>query len=382
MAENELIDSGTTIPPEAAPVSQPSDAGADVPAKISLRDELKKNFNELREPKELRSKPDKQVDKPAALADGRLRDETGKFLPKEAAEKTPNKTVEAKTAPVETAPKVDASPAPASVPPGLPPGWSPETKAFVNTLPADHPLRKDVEKREKEISDGFKKYSDDAKRYSEIEQVLAPVRSVFQQAGARSDAEAINRLLSWEAAIRQNPAQAIPALARQYGVDLASLAQNPGSNQTPPDAAVQLQQYVQQAIQPVQSELQRIQSERAASEIAQFSKDKPYFEKVKVQMGQLMAQGAAADLDKAYQMAIWSDPETRAELIQKETDAKLATSQQAQADQVQRSQAAKRAAVSPSTRAPAAAQVNGKDHKPGVRGSILKAIADIREERA
>ena len=56
MAENELIDSGTTIPPEAAPVSQPSDAGADVPAKISLRDELKKNFNELREPKELREK--------------------------------------------------------------------------------------------------------------------------------------------------------------------------------------------------------------------------------------------------------------------------------------------------------------------------------------
>jgi hypothetical protein len=249
-------------------------------------------------------------------------------------------------------------------------------------LPPDHPLRKDVAKREAEISSGIKKYSDDAKRYSEIEQVLAPVRSVFQQAGARSDAEAINRLLSWEAAIRQNPAQAIPALARQYGVDLASLAQNPGSNQTPPDAAVQLQQYVQQAIQPVQSELQRIQSERAASEIAQFSKDKPYFEKVKVQMGQLMAQGAAADLDKAYQMAIWSDPETRAELIQKETDAKLATSQQAQADQVQRSQAAKKAAVSPSTRAPAAAQVNGKDHKPGVRGSILKAIADIREERA
>jgi hypothetical protein len=95
-----------------------------------------------------------------------------------------------------------------------------------------------------------------------------------------------------------------------------------------------------------------------------------------------MSQGASPDLDKAYQMATWNDPDIRAELIQKELDGKLAANQQAQADQVQRSQSARKAAVSPSTRAPAAAQVNGKDHKPGVRGSILKAIADIREERA
>ena len=199
----------------------------------------------------------------------------------------------------------------------------------------------------------------------------------------QSDAEAINRLLTWEAQIRNNPAQAIPALARQYGLDLASIAQNPGSHQPPQDVSVtqQLQQLVQQAVQPVQSEMQRIQTERAAGEIAQFSKDKPYFEKVKTTMGQLMAQGAAIDLDKAYQMATWNNPEIRAELIQKQMDEKLAANQQAQAEQVQRSQNARRAAISPSNKAPAPPALNGKEKPKGVRGSIMAAVNELREER-
>jgi hypothetical protein len=145
---------------------------------------------------------------------------------------------------------------------------------------------------------------------------------------------------------------------------------------------LQLQQAIQPYIAPLQSELQRMQSERAQSEISAFSKDKPYFDKVKTTMGQLMAQGAATDLDKAYQMATWNDPDIRAEMIQKELDGRLTANQQAQATQVQRSQTARKAAVSPSTKAPAAPQVNGKDKPKGVRGSILNAIESIREERA
>src|SRR6516162_5599175 len=147
---------------------------------------------------------------------GRLHAEDGKFHPK---------TAEApkEAAPVEK-PKTEkeASPTtPPAVPAGLPPGWSAETKAFVEALPPEHPLRKDVSKREEEVSKGFKEKSDQLKRYQEIEQVLASARPTFQQAGVQSDGEAVRRLFAWESYIRANPRQAIMEIARSYGVDLA-----------------------------------------------------------------------------------------------------------------------------------------------------------------
>lgn len=393
MAEDDLI-SGAEVPSDTPPVgsSPPSNEqtggdGGDKP--LSLREELVKNLNEYREPKELRAKPNdlvlqRSTDKAPGTSDIRPRDAEGKFIPKEEA---PKKTVEAqKAAPVETAPKQDVHPTAASTPPGLPPGWSPETKAFVSALPPDHPLRKDVDKREREVSDGFKKYSEDAKRYSEIEQVLAPVRQTFQQAGVQSDAEAIKRLLFWEGSFRnpQTRMQAFQGLARQYGVDLASLAQSPGSNQTPTDVApqYQLQEAIQPYLAPIHQAFQSMQSERAQSEISAFSKDKPHFETVRTEMGKLIAQGAAADLDSAYQMATWNNPQIRQELINKEVADKLAASQQDQQAQVQRSKNAKAAAISPSQRAPAAPPLNSGKKPAGVRGSIMSAIDEIRENRA
>ena len=89
MAEDQVIDSGTPEPAGASTTSveSPQTAPAE---KISLRDELTKNFNELREPKELRGRkpametPHKGVDasRVGASAD-RARDDTGKFIAKD-----------------------------------------------------------------------------------------------------------------------------------------------------------------------------------------------------------------------------------------------------------------------------------------------------------
>src|SRR5690348_14992160 len=101
MADDIELNSGAgTESPELAPAAAPSspEAGAEAPKKISLRDELTKNFNELREPKELRSrepKAEKPVKAAAKSDDERPRDQTGKFLPKE------DKPVEAQAAPAE-----------------------------------------------------------------------------------------------------------------------------------------------------------------------------------------------------------------------------------------------------------------------------------------
>ena len=357
--------------PDAPPVDQPSNAppttgGEPSDKKLSLREQLSQNFKVARE--KVAKEPDRTPSK--QTLDDRPRDETGKFIPK--AEAAPDKA-----APAEKAPKQEAQPAPAPKPVGgPPPGWSPESKAFYNSLPMDHPLRADIAKRETEVSDGFKKYSDDAKRYQEIEQVLAPARPIYQQNGIRSDAEAIRHLMQWEANIRQNPVAAISQLARSLNIDLASIAQNPPGQSNGQDAVLQYIQPISQQVSSLQGELSRIQSDRAASEIAQFSKDKPYFEKVKTAMGQLMQAGLATDLDSAYQTAIWKDPEIRAEMMQQELDAKVSSHM----EQVQqRATQARKAAISPSGKAPAAPPLNGKEKQKGVRGSILAAVEEIRE---
>ena len=348
MAETELENGSIPVP---AVDNTPETEIAEAPAKLSLRDQLKANFKEAAAP-------------PAELRE-RERDETGKFTPK----------TEAKAP--EPQPKAEAPVTEASKPINPPPGWSAESKAAFAALP-DH-FKNDVIKREKEVSDGFKKYSDDAKKYQEIEQVLSQSRPSYQQHGIRSDAEAISRLMQWEQHIRSNPSAALVNLARQYGIDLASLAQNPGQS----NGQDALQQYIQpisQQINSVQSELARIQSERAQMEITQFSKDKPYFERVKTSMGQLIQAGLADNLETAYQKAIGMDPEIREEIQKAELDKRLSTHTQ---DAQLRSQQARKAAVSPSTRAPSAAvSVNGKSQHKGVKGSILSAIEQLREERA
>lgn len=332
-------------------------------------------------------------DKPASIRDGlnaaikevgekeaRERDQTGKFAKKST------------EAPVEAASKVIPEdkpglfPAPKSA--GIPPGFSTETKAFLDTLPADHPIKRDLEKRETEISNGFKGYSDKAKQYDAIDQAVAPFRSAYQQAGLKSDAEAINRLFQWEQAVRSNPAQTIFQLARQYNVDLSQLAQGhsqaPQGQEIPEHLRPVLDQFGQmsQTVASLQSEIQNSRQEKIASELSTFAKDKPHFEKVRVRMGQMMAAGIASptDLDGAYQMAVRSDPELYEQSVREMDEKRKAEFTQAQASAGKN---ARIAAVSPAPRARVAAPVaNGHDKgAKGVKGSILTAIKELEENQ-
>lgn len=361
---SELADQLTEQPVVADAVipDTPADTGIEAePKRLSLRDELLKSVEEVR-----RGNPNKDP-------------QTGKFTNK------PAETAPKEAAPAAEIPKTgkDVQPtAPSTAAVGPPPGWSQESKAFYNSLPADHPLRKDVLKREEEVSSGFKKYADSDKRYQEIEQVLAPVRQSYQQHGVQSDAEAIKRLFMWERMIRENPAQALPQLARQYGVDLSRAPSSEPS--AAPDVTAQFRPVLDQfgnKIQHLENELQRSQQERISQELTTFAKDHPHFEKVRVAMGQLMQAGAVQpnDLEGAYQKAIWSDENVRKDMLaeaDKKRDAEL------QKAQTERAAKAKAAAVSGPGRAPSApaSGVNGKAK--GVRGDIMKAIEEAREAGA
>jgi hypothetical protein len=185
-------------------------------------------------------------------------------------------------------------------------------------LPADHPIKRDVAKREEEVSNGFKAYSDKAKSFDAIEQVIAPVRSTFQQAGIQSDADAVKALLGWEAGFR-NPAtrlQSFHQLAKTYGIDLSTLVP---SSSGAPSAAQDIPEplrpvidqfgSIQQTVQDVAQRVQTFEQQQINSQFAAFAKDHPHFEAVRGKMGQLMQAGLASDLESAYQQAIQITPE-------------------------------------------------------------------------
>jgi hypothetical protein len=241
-------------------------------------------------------------------------------------------------------------------------------------LPSDHPIKKDVLKREEEVSNGFKQKSDELKRYQEIEQVLSSARPVYQRTGV-NDAEAIKRLFAWEAYIRQNPEQALHEIARQYGVNLTAQPSSPQGD-IPQPVLDQFGQ-LRQAVSATQSEIQRLQDERIASDLRTFAKDHPYFERVRITMGQLTQAGVAPDLDNAYQKAVMLSPDIQAE-INTANEAKKAEEEAKKQAELQRQQQQRaKAAVSPTSRAPSAA-IKVPDKSPGIRGSILQAIEEVR----
>lgn len=336
-----------------------------------------------------RETPDKP-EKPLSIRDGikaaqreveaRARDDKGKFAKK--SEEAPVAAASQEIPPEKTG----LSPTPSkSV--GIPPGFSAETKAFLDTLPQDHPIKRDLEKRETEISNGFKGYSDKAKQYDAIDQAVAPFRSAYQQAGLKSDAEAINRLFQWEQAVRSNPVQSITQLARQYGVDLSQLVQGnsqvPQGQEAPEYIRPILDQYGQlsQSVQSLEARIQEADQQKVTETLSSFAKDKPHFEKVRVRMGQMMAAGIASptDLDGAYQQAVWADAELREALLKEQDDKRQAEFIKTQAAAGRN---ARLAAVSPAPKGRVGAPVaNGHDKGGTIRDSIMAAKKELEENQ-
>ncbi len=301
----------------------------------------------------------------------RLRDEKGKFTaPEKVAAEKPAKA----EASVQTEAKAESKP---SAPP---PGWSQASKDYFNSLPADHPLRQDVDKRELEVSKGFKDYSDKTKQYQEIEQVLAPFRPVYQQYGVKSDAEATKRLFEWEASLRANPAQGIARLAQQFGIDLKQFAQeSPAQVETPEHLRPVLDEVgqIKQQLRAISDAQTQEQQNKVATELSSFAKDHPHFETVRSAMGHLMNSGLAKDLKDAYDQAVWANPSLRDQILAEREEKQKADFAKAQAEAAKN---ARLAAVSPPPRARQGAPNGADKGAKNVRGSILNAINSLRED--
>ncbi len=350
---------GAEIPVSPEPASPVASSPPEKP--LSIRDQITKSVEAVRTEEAKRARD---------VA-------TGKFAKTEASAEKPAAAEKPSDPTTEQTGQHDAS-----KPDVAPSAW----KAIWEKLPEE--ARALAVKREAEVTKGFDEYRSKTAQLTEISQALDPIRPILQQSGIQSDAQAVKTLLQWEGSFRnpQTRVQAFHQLARQYGVDLSTLAQNPSqapsSVQDIPEPLRPVIDQFGNDISAVKQELQNFRSERISQELSSFAKDKPHFEKVRVIMGQLMTAGIVppGDLEGAYQKATALHPEVSAQIKADETAKATAELTRTQAEKAKN---ARLAAVSPAGRSPNGAPANGAANKSksSVRDSILSSVTALREEQ-
>jgi hypothetical protein len=324
-------------PAASEPVSQREDVHNDVAAAIrQLKD---KGKDESVAAGQGAVDPDAHPD---PISDGnakaeRPRGPDGKFLPKDLAADAPQ------AAPAQEIPSTDTTKAiepqvstPAINPPA---GWTAAEKAEWSKLsPA---VQAAVSRREQEISRGGQQWSEEKRRY---EAVLAPVAQAFK-ARNLSVEDGLNRLLGAQDYLDRDPAGAIAWLAQSYGVDLQNLESTPSAPQAPRfDPMVQ---QLQQQTQYLESQLNGFLQSQTLGVIEQFAQGKPHYADVEGDLVNIIPMVKAANpgatpqevLEKAYDQAIWSNPNVRAKLIAEQAaqeQAKQAEALKAKAAQAQK----------------------------------------------
>lgn len=192
-------------------------------------------------------------------------------------------------------------------------------------------------------------------RYNSLEQAIAPHRQSWAGTGM-DDATAINQLMGYYQHAQSDPMGFIQQFAESRGIDLAStfapsaeeimqyLQQQGGEDgegstapALHPDVARQMealkhqQQQLQQMVQQQQgyisqTEQQRVQATRSAAstELERFvnavddngNTKYEFFEDLRGDMSQLMANGMAQTLEEAYDKAMWMRPDVRSKVTE------------------------------------------------------------------
>lgn len=258
----------------------------------------------------------------------RPRNERGQFIKTD--EQPPAQQQEA--APVETVTDADTpqdkpqEPSPAAA---APKGWSADAKAKWATL--DPSIQAEVWKREQDMDNGGRQWSDEKRAY---EQTLAPLGDFAGRYGLDHQG-ALTRLLEWQSALEQDAPQAILQLAQISGVDLRALL----TNQQQPSQSQPV--VYDPRLDPLAATVSELQTTHINNQIEAFraAPGHEHFDKVRVQMGQMMERDPSLTLEQAYEHAVWLSPDVRSELIAKQ----IQPTQQKAKDQ-QQVQKAKQAA--------------------------------------
>jgi hypothetical protein len=358
--------------------------------KLTVREQLKKAIAETSEPP-AKSKKEKS---------GRFGDRP---VPGQTAAKADD------TAPLAPPPAPAAISAPASLPKEAAAEWE-------KTPPA---IQAAFVKREQDMEKGVAELK---QRYNLIDQAIAPHNDALRQMNA-TPADAVNRMFLWFKALAGRPAESFPALAQSMGIDWKRLtspqaapadqaaAQGTGSGTAPeiPDPVRQyvgsLESQVRQlsdVVQQIYGRFGNVEQNLNSQNMARtqenlnfWSKDKPHFNDVRMDMAKLIETGVIplkdgqVDLDTAYERAIYFNPEVRVKVLAEQQQANQAVQQKSQdaattAQQTQVTKARKAGVSLPASTTPGAANGEFTRKKPGeklsVRDSLKASIAQLRDQ--
>lgn len=292
-----------------------------------------------------------------------------------------------------------------------PEAWAKEAKAEWAKVPVG--AQTAILKREEDVARGVQALQ---AHYSELEEVLAPRGELFKQYN-KTPAQAVNQLFGWFDALGGNPDQAFPMLMKSFGYDPRRMIplinqilgqQQPanGQDQTEPEISPQVQQYisgleakiagltdtVSKRFGALESTWAQASQAKVQESLDMWSKDKPHFDKVRVMMGHLLESNqvpplpnGSADLDKAYDMALWALPDVRQQVMA-DMEAKRTAEAKAKQDAERKAlkeqaEKARRAGGSLAPSAPGAPVTPGgirKGARKSVGESLREAIAEVR----
>lgn len=200
-----------------------------------------------------------------------------------------------------------------------PNGWSAEAKAKWHELPPE--IMAAVQKREQDVAKFTSTRDEHASFGREMYQAVQPYLPTIRSQGGTPRGVVESMLQSAHVLYTGSPEQKKQMLlttARQFGVDLG-IAPDPNARQVAPEIA-SLQQEIAQLkgllTQQQEAGQQQLQTE-ITTELQAFASDPkhPHFQEVKVHMAALLKEGAAKDLQDAYEQATWARPDIRATLL-------------------------------------------------------------------
>jgi hypothetical protein len=277
---------------------------------------------------------------------------------------------------------------------GPPASWTKEEKALWESLP--DAARAAINRREADTAKGVQ---DLRTRYQDIDTAVAPYKAVMTQNNV-TPGQAISQLFKWHMELAgPNKVQAFQQLAKSFGIDPATIAAAPAAAERPNGAAPDnaIPDNLRPVITGLENRIKTFEDQNAAAmqnaakqTWATWSKDKPYSEKVRGLMANLINSDLALiqagqpqisntikdgsiDMDAAYEAATYAHPEVRAALQQEER-ARQSKEARAAAEKARKAGAgmhsgAPAGAITPATATPRVETV---------KESISRALAEVR----
>lgn len=228
-----------------------------------------------------------------------------------------------------------------------PASWKKDYHEPWNTV--DDKIKEYVWQREEQMRKGVEPLLTKAQFADQMEEVLSPYRDTIRGLGIK-ESEAVKALMQADHTLRfgspEQKQQMFMQLAQQYGVNVANQAVSNSQAPAIDPTIYALQNEVVKVkgqLQSWQEQQEQAQNAVLLDEIGAFSQKAEHFEAARPMMISLLQSGAAQNLEEAYDMAVWGNPELRQAMLEAQQAQNMAA---VSAEKNRAAKAARAAAVS------------------------------------